>query len=388
MEITLSINGFNRMKNKIILMSLLLPSFLMMFTPSAIAVENGFFCSNCTIQEAAEIAKREAPPKVHCVIKSSPTEDYIEECSSLTNRYFVVNESSRQIFPFTVFHNNQKGNRQQLTLATRDSALTSEQRQAILKALDAKLQLGPALQELASTMSGPSASMANLVNSNLAQDADSALFSQSNTQSSDPTSGCANDPHKHALENALSESHRVLLEYNARASFQAMVTKSKYSSLKDAFTEWKFTGFGMQGGAYQGGFNISWQHSIGAYTLFERYVHFTELHWSVTLNEANNIDVRLSSTNSIIDGNSVASLLSRPTGALPPKISVCLLQVLTDLYFDKSLSERANDRQTQHFDSSSEMIGRNEKRDGGWICQTTLFDRNGNVLIKFLSRCR
>ena len=128
------------MNNKIMLL-------LMMFTSSAMAVENGFFCSNCTYQEAAEIAKREAAPKVHCVIKRSPTEDYIEECSSLTNRFFVVNESSRQIFPFTVFHNNQKGNRQQLTLATRDSSLTSEQRLAILKALDAKLQLGPSLQE-------------------------------------------------------------------------------------------------------------------------------------------------------------------------------------------------------------------------------------------------
>ena len=369
------------MNNKIMLL-------LMMFTSSAMAVENGFFCSNCTYQEAAEIAKREAAPKVHCVIKRSPTEDYIEECSSLTNRFFVVNESSRQIFPFTVFHNNQKGNRQQLTLATRDSSLTSEQRLAILKALDAKLQLGPALQELASIMSGPVASMASVASSNLIQDADSAWYRQSTTRSSDPTSACANDPHKHALENALSESHRVLLEYNARASFQAMVTKSKYSSLKDAFTEWKFTGFGMQGGAYQGGFNISWQHSIGAYTLFERYVHLTELHWSVTLNEANNIDVKISTTNSIIDGNSVASLLSRPTGALPPKISVCLLQVLQDLHFDKSLSERANDRQTQHFDSSSEMIGRNEKRDDGWVCQTTLYDRHGNVMIKFLSRCR
>lgn len=366
---------------------MLLSSFLMMFTPSAIAVENGFFCSNCTYQEAAEIAKRDAAPKVHCVIKSSPTEDHIEECSSQTKRYFVVNESSRRIFPFTVFHNNQQGNRQQLTLATRDSSLTSEQHRAILKALNAKLQLGPALQELASTMSGPAASMANLVNSNLTKAADSALFSQSNTQSSDPMSGCANDPHTRALANALSESHRVLLEYNARASFETIATKSKYSLLKDSFSEWKFTGFGMQGGADQGGFNISWHHSIGAYTLFERYVHFTELHWSVTLNEANNIDVKLSPTNSGIDGNSLASLLSRPTGALPPKISVCLLKVLQDLHFDKSLSERANDRQTQHFDSFSEMIGRNEKRDGGRICQTTLYDRLGNVMIRFLSKC-
>ena len=375
------------MKNNIILMSMLLSSFLMMFTPSAIAVENGFFCSNCTYQEAAEIAKREAPPSVHCLIKKTLTEDYIEECSSLTKRYFVVNESSRQIFPFTVFHNNQQGNRQQLTLATRDSSLTSEQRLNILKALDAKLQLGSALQELASNMSGPAASMASVASSNFTKKADSALYRQSNTQSSDPMSGCDADPHKHALENALSESYRLRLEQAARTSFQATVTNSNYSSLKEAFSEWKFTGLGLQGGADQDESNVSWAHNIGTYTFSETYMHLTELRWSVTLNEANNIDLKLSPTNSGIDGNSLASLLSRPTGALPPKISVCLLKVLQDLHFDKSLSERANDRQTQHFDSFSEMIGRNEKRDGGRICQTTLYDRLGNVMIRFLSKC-
>ena len=377
METTQPINGFNRMKNNIMVL-------LMMFASSSMAVENGFFCSNCTYDEAAEIAKREAAPRVHCVISQTPTEDYVEQCSSLTNRYFVVNESSRQIFPFQVFHNNQKSQRQLLTLATRPGSLTSSQQQAILKALDGKLQVFPALMEVSGNMSGA-------VNTNLVTDPKSALLNQKNADDPHPGGGCNTDGHSNALENALSENYRYNLEQSVRANFQQTLTKSNYSSLREAFTEWKFTGFGMQGGVLQGGFNISWAHHVGAYNLSETYSSSdgskSELRWSITLNHSNDLEVKISTTTSGIDGFSLAALLSSPTGSLPPKLSTCLLKVLQTKYFASSKSESASRDQVNYFDRTTDMIGRNEQRDTRWVCLNTLFDRNGNIAMQFLSVC-
>jgi hypothetical protein len=166
---------------------------LLLFPSITMATENGFFCSNCSYEEAVEIAKRDAAPTINCVFGQTPTGNNIEQCSSSPKRYFVVNERNRKFFTFTVYHDNQNSQRQRLTLATRDSSLSTEKQKTILKALDAKLQLFQALQEVASEMSGE-------VNSNITADPAAPLLNQNNVDDPHTDDGCNNDLHAKALD--------------------------------------------------------------------------------------------------------------------------------------------------------------------------------------------
>lgn len=366
------------MKNIIILL------LVMMFTSSGMAAEHGFFCSNCSYEEAVAIATSKAAPTIHCVIDQTSTDDPVEQCSSLPKRFFVVNEKSRQIFPLVVFHKQQKNQRQLLTLATRNGALSAGQQQSILKALDAKHLLFQLLLDISDSLSEEA-------NRNLIADPARALSRQTNTGVNHPDNSCNDDPHAQALENALSESYRIDLQLRARAYFQQTLAKSTYTVLKDTFKEWTFTALGMHGGASEGGFDIRWEDNVRTYNFAETYTiangSISELRWGFTLTAADDLEVKLSSTNSAIGGWSLYALLESPTGALPPKISTCLVNVLQQRYFAHTLYEQANERQTQYFDDTPQMIGRNELRSGGWICKYSFLDLHKNLKMQYLSKC-
>jgi hypothetical protein len=348
--------------------------FLMLFPSITMATEKGFFCSNCSYEEAVEIAMREAAPTVHCVIHQMSSDEQVEQCSSLPKRFFVVNERSKQIFPLVVFHKHQKSQRQQLSLATRNGALRTEQQLSILKALAAKRLFFPLLLEMSDKLSG---------------EASSNLRTDSGIQHADTS--CYTDPHTQALEHAMSESHRMNLQLRARANYQQTLNKPAYSALKDIFKLWTFTSLGMHGGADQGGFDIRWEDNVRAYNFAETYTStggsFSQLRWGIYLTASDDLEVKLSPTTSVIGGFGLDALLGWPTGALPPKISSCLIDVLQNSYFARTIYERANEKQSQHFEQTTDMIGRNESRDVGLNCKYSFFDRDDNLMMQFLSKC-
>jgi len=366
------------MKNKTIVM------LAMIFSSSTMAAEHGFFCSNCSYEEAVAIATSEAAPTVHCVIDQTSTDDPVEQCSSLPKRFFVVNKKSRQIFPLVVFHKHQKSQRQLLTLATTNGALSTRQQQSILKALDAKHLLFPLLLEISDNLSQEA-------NHNLIADPATALSRQTNTGVHHPDNSCNDDPHAQALENASSESYRIDLQLRARANFQQTLAKSTYKALKDTFKEWTFTALGMHGGAVQGGFDIRWEDNVRNYNFAETYTSAngsrSELIWGFTLTASDDLEVKLGSRTSSIGGWPLDALLESPTGSLPPKISTCLVNVLQQRYFAHTAYEQANEEQTQYFDDTPQMIGRNELRSGGWICKYSFLDHHKNLKMQYLSKC-
>jgi hypothetical protein len=356
------------------------------------AAENGFFCKDCSYNDAKELAKKNSPPLVRCIITRSPTEDYIEECSSLPKQYFVVNETTRQIFAFNISHLNQKHQREELTLTTTDRTLNNELQQNVFKALDAKLKIPELLWDVSQGFNK------NIEIQAASQAPKLSLSSQLTSAQASSANGCSSNQHAQALKQALNEQHRFAMQEAVRTQFSSKLNQEGYLNLGKAFRTFRVTSIGISGGQNSAGFSIGWDNEIAGH----HYAHVykasgnsadtseSRLVWSVTLDTDGTVSVKINKNASGIDGVSLGYLLDPPPTSNPVNISSCLADILAENAIKTTRQPATATQIKAWYGNTENTIGgyqRREPNDPRWICQYTFLNRAGEVVASFLSLC-
>lgn len=362
--------------------------------------EVGRFCKNCSYQQAVELAKLGAVPNITCRISSTPTDDYIESCFSQAKLYYVLDETSRQLYGFIVKHSNQGVPRHELRLVVENRNLSRDHTTMILEALDAKqlLQrnLARATNDFARTINtdlpaGQSNSGLNLFN----------VDSFSVAAASDPKANCQNDPHSRSFRDALDPAHVSRLNLELNNLVQQGIASGRYENQSDALSKFSFglTGMSLTGGVSNKLPKILISATWGYSETEGKYVdHFyrsqldnstSQLRWVTSLRGAD-INVALTQGSSYIDGMRL-DLLVGMEGYQDPKISFCLAQAVLDLSKNSTFGRTTNHGDILNWAGSSPIIGNDwgnsRANDNGWICEYSMFNRTGAKIAGFLGRC-
>lgn len=361
--------------------------------------EVGRFCKNCTYQQAVELAKQGAVPNITCRISSTPTDDYVESCFSQAKLYYVLDETSRQLYGFIVKHGNQGVPRHALRLVVENRNLSRDHTTLIFEALDAK-------QLLARNLAKATSDFVRTIDTEvLAGPASSGLklFSTDNSSvaATDVKANCQNDPHSRAFRDALDPSHVSRLNLQLNNMVQEGIASGHYESQADALG--KFT-FGLTGTNLTGGIagrvpKVLLSATWGTKEVESRYVDhkyrssrdssMSQLRWVTSLRGAD-INLALSQGSSYIDGMRL-DLLIGMDGYHDPKISFCLAKAVLEMSKNSTFEQTTNQGDIEHWEGGSPIIGNDwgssHANDNGWICEYSMFNRTGAKIAGFLGRC-
>lgn len=366
---------------------------------TTVDLEVGYFCKDCSYQEAVEFAKQKAVPNVSCRISSTPTEDYVENCYSQPKLFFVLNETSRRLNGFIVKHNNQGMARHELVVVAEERSLSRDHSNLILEALDAKQLLNRNLAKAASDFFYEINPSTRSTASGLSLSNVGALMPLAET---DPKANCANDPHSQALSDALNPFYADGLTRRLKDYIQQGIRSGEYQSQEEALSKFHF---GIQGlnvsasASQRNGTEIaisaSWGLNEKSSTYFDHeYISAfdtssSSLRWLASV-EGGEIRLGLSQYNSFISGLSVANLLS---GDRKYKISRCVAKALGDAFPDSTVVNTNEFADTNDWFGPYPIIGNtwgaSAESDRGWICEYSFNKRTGaNITsFSFLGRC-
>lgn len=362
--------------------------------------EVGYFCKDCSYQEAVEFAKQKAVPNMSCRISSTPTDDYVETCYSQPKLYYVLNETSRRLNGFIVKHNNQGKMRHELQVVAESRNLSRDHTTLILEALDAKQLLARNLTKAARDFSGVINTESATGQSRFAIQA--ADKNMTTAAENDPKANCANDPHSQALSDALNPFYADGLTRQLKDYIQQGIRSGEYENQEEALSKFHF---GLTGLNVNASFSrrtgpdvsisASWGMKEKSSTYFDheyisaRDATSSSLRWLASV-EGGEIRLGLSQHNSFITGLSVGNLLS---GSKKFKISLCVAKALAES-FPVNTSEHTEKHEdimnwTGPYPIVGNDWGRPEQNDRGWICEFSFKNHTGAKIagFSFLGRC-
>lgn len=361
--------------------------------------EVGYFCKDCSYQEAVELAKQKAVPNMSCRISSTPTDDYVETCYSQPKLYYVLNETSRRLNGFIVKHNNQGKMRHELQVVAESRNLSRDHTTLILEALDAKQLLARNLAKAARDFSGVINTGSATGQSRFAIQA--ADKNMTTAAENDPKAGCSNDPHSLALNDALNPRHKAKLTFDLANFVNDGIASGHYENQADALGKFSFelNGLGLAGGISGRIPNLMISANWGVNEVDSRFVEHTyssphdssisRLRWSATLKGAE-IALELIRSNSFIDGMRLDDLMDM-NGPKTPKISFCIATVLMDVYNRVNYEQISSTDDLANWGGNYPVIGNDwggsHGNDQGWICEYSFFNRTGAKIAGFLGRC-
>ncbi|WP_166837480.1 hypothetical protein [Rheinheimera pleomorphica] len=361
--------------------------------------EVGYFCKNCSYQEAVELAKQNAVPNMSCRISSTPMEDYVETCYSQPKRYYVLNETNRRLNGFTVKHSNQGKMRHELQVVVERRNLSRDHTTLILEALDAKQLLARNLAKAAGEFSDVIDTSSRSAKSSYTLN---NIKTVAKASGSDPKANCANDPHSQALSDALNPFYADGLTRQLKDHIRQGIRSGEYENQEEALSKFNFglTGLNVSASINRRtgpdvAISASWGMKEKSSTYFDHeYIsvhdHSTSsLRWLASV-EGGEVKLSLSQFNSFVGGISVGKLLG---GSTKFKISLCVARALADAFpantFEKTTKHEDIMNWTGPYPIIGNDWGRPEQSDRGWICEYFFKNHTGAKIagFSFLGRC-
>ena len=309
----------------------------------------------------------------------------------------MLNETSREIYPFTVTHLNQKQPKQQLVAWASDRTMTTAYRQQILRALDAKLAISQLLQQVSQPFNQTfdlNAAQPSPLSQAAFQQRLSGASASLNTRSA--TSNCAQDQHVAALKAALDPQYKTFLQKGIEKAFiDQLYARGLNQSLQNALKEFNLSSVGVSAVSGDPKLQITWEHPFGDKYVVQVYAkqglpeqQESRVVWRVSFTENGTIDVGLNQHASSIDNMRLTDLLHFPEQAEPLKMSSCLAQELAN-HSPKTKIDAATQAQIDRYDElGNDVIGSDDVHvRSGSVCQSSYYDRRGEIMTKFLTLC-
>lgn len=153
-------------------------------------------CEDCSYQQAVSYAKAHAAPRIECSYATEIRDLASEQCHSTESRYIVYSAASQQSYGFRLYHSNQGGSADALTLQLADEPVEAEVTRLLQLAADARGHLQQGIAQIPADIIKQTGLYA------VRSPAEFSTYADSNNT-------CSQDPHARALQDALSSNRRL-----------------------------------------------------------------------------------------------------------------------------------------------------------------------------------
>lgn len=153
-------------------------------------------CEDCSYQQAVSYAKAHAAPRIECSYATEIRDLASEQCHSIESRHIVYRAASQQSYGFRLYHSNQGGSADALTLQVRDEPVAAEVSRLLRLAADAREHLQQGIAQIPADIINQTGVYA------VQALAEFSLYANS-------SNACSQDPHARALQDALSSNRRL-----------------------------------------------------------------------------------------------------------------------------------------------------------------------------------